>query len=164
MTRSSQHRRAIRLLLPGLLGVASLTLFVSPSSAVSGAAGREVEGLGRPGKILWYADARGMSAKIGVRAGYCYGEPHPHIVRTVIRERPKTASQPGRSVIEVYLSGPNVTEEPGGPPPGEGSEPVDVCPGIEYRIDERVRFKRPVTSIQLFDGYTQPPSLIRHRF
>jgi hypothetical protein len=152
----------ILLLLLTSLGALSLTLFVSPSSAVPRASGADAKGLGRPGKILWYADARGRSAKIGVRAGYCYGEPRPHIVRTLIRERPKTARRSGRAIIEVYLSGPKVPES-GGPPPGESSEPVDVCSGIEYQIEERVTFKRPVSSLQLLDGYTHPPSPVRHR-
>jgi hypothetical protein len=90
-----------------------------------------------------------------VSSGYCLGEPKPEIDHVELVERPKTSKRPFKSaVITVFLRFPAPTEVIGSVNP---DEPQPGCAGIGLGILSRIKLKRNVDDLALFDGSFAPP-------
>jgi hypothetical protein len=89
--------------------------------------------------------------------GYCIGEPPPQIDHVKVIERPKTEERPYKSaVITVFLLHPAPSEVVGEVQPGE---PVPACAGLGWNGTKRIKLKRPVRDLRLYDGSADPPRL-----
>lgn len=114
----------------------------------------------RPTKILWYSQPAGRGVTVRVAGGYCVGERPPTIVRIRIQEKPARGRQTGKAIVTVLLSG-EEAPEPATVTGGEGPpEQVNLCLGVEHQIDSRIKFKRPVERLRIFDGSAAPPRSI----
>lgn len=92
---------------------------------------------------------------LSISTGYCAGEPPPKFDHLKVIERPKTAKHPTKSaVITAYVRFPAPAEvKPGGPQP--------ACAGSGAAFFERIRLKRSVEGMQLYDGSFSPPRRVR---
>jgi hypothetical protein len=98
---------------------------------------------------------------IWVSTGYCYGEPPPRFDHVKVAERQKTVQHPsGSAVIRAFIRFPAPTEVVGTVGPGE---PGPICMGIGTWVRHRVRLKRPVLGLPLFDGSYSPPKRVDRR-
>lgn len=98
----------------------------------------------------------GRTVTIRVGSGYCIGEPKPRIHHVKIVERPRTAQRPFKStVLTVYVIHPEY-ERPV-PPPDTDHVSYNVCAGLGFDLVKRVKLKRPVAGLRLFDGSFSPP-------
>lgn len=108
----------------------------------------------------------GKAKKLGTRtlevwvsSGYCIGEPPPELDHITVIERPMTARRPFRSaVVTVFLRIPQPTEVVGTVNRGE---PIPGCAGLGYGFSGRVKLKRPVEKLFIFDGRRRPLRLVR---
>lgn len=92
---------------------------------------------------------------LSVSSGYCSGEPPTRIDHVKVVERPKTAARPFKSaVITAFVLRPAPTEVVGSINPGE---PSPGCADIGERLTRRIKLKRPVESLFLYDGSYCPP-------
>ena len=99
--------------------------------------------------------ASGRSLTIEVPSGYCLGEPPPVIDRLRVTERPKTARRPfGSAVITAFLRFPAPTEVVGTVNEGE---PIPACAGLGYLLRRRIKLKRSISDLFVFDGSSSPP-------
>jgi hypothetical protein len=98
---------------------------------------------------------KGKVLTIGVSTGYCLGEPEPVIDHIRVVERPKTPERPFKSaVITAFMRFPAPTEVVGTVNKGE---PVPACAGLGYTLRHRIKLKRPVRDLFVFDGSHSPP-------
>ena len=98
--------------------------------------------------------------EVSVLTGYCVGEPPPELDHISVVERPVTARRPFRSaVVTVFLRFPQPGEVVGTFSQGE---PIPGCAGIGYGFPGRVKLKRPVDELFIFDGRRCPYRLV-HR-
>lgn len=111
---------------------------------------------------------KGKTLTIGVLTGYCLGEPRPVIDHIRVVERPETVKRPFKSaVITAFVRFPAPTEVVGTVNEGE---PVPGCAGLGYGLSRRIKLKRPVRRLFIFDGNRSPPRPVlrpkkgRHRF
>ena len=96
---------------------------------------------------------------ISISTGYCAGEPPPKFDHVKVIERPKTTKHPTKSaVITTHVRFPAPTEVEGEVKPGE---PQPVCAGIGVAILKRIKLKRPVKGMLLYDGSFSPPHRVR---
>lgn len=132
-----------------------------PPSSSAERTWRYVEGPPWLGSMPWYTWRRGdplrrmhNSLVLHISTGYCVGEPPPVIARVRVVERPKTVERPFKSaVVTAFVRFPAPTEvvgtvTEGGPQPG--------CAGLGLTLRRRVRFKRPVARLFVFDGSRVP--------
>ena len=104
-------------------------------------------------------DPRTHALGLSISSGYCVGEPPPKFAHVKVIERPKTAKNPSRSaVITAYVRFPAPTEVEGEVKPGE---PQPACGGIGVGIFKRIKLKRPVKGLALYDGSFSPPRRVR---
>lgn len=115
----------------------------------------------------WYAQpCCGKAEKPGTRTlevsvltGYCVGEPPPELDHISVIERPVTARRPFRSaVVTVFLRFPQPREVVG---TVNRDEPIAACAGLGYGFSGRVKLKRPVEKLFIFDGRHRPYRLVR---
>ena len=96
---------------------------------------------------------------LSISTGYCVGESPPRVDHVRVVEQPKTASSPSKSaVITAYVRFPAPMEVEGEVKPGE-SQPG--CAGEGVGIYKRIRLKRPVEGLLLYDGSFSPPHRVR---
>lgn len=96
---------------------------------------------------------------LSISTGYCAGEPPPKVDHVRVVERPKTARNPSKSaVITAYVRFPAPMEVEGEVKPGE---PQPGCAGIGVGIFKRIRLKRPVEGMLLYDGSFSPPRRVQ---
>ncbi len=97
--------------------------------------------------------------------GYCLGL-KPELDHIEVVERPVTKARPFKSaVITVFKRWPE--HDVYVPPPTESGQPkhISVCFGIGGAIIRRVKLKRPVASLYLYDGsYSPPRQVLTPRF
>jgi hypothetical protein len=92
---------------------------------------------------------------ISVTSGYCSGEPPTQIDHVRVIERPKTAARPFRSaVVTSFVLQPAPIEVVGTVNP---DEPSPGCAGLGQLLQSRVKFKRPLEHLILYDGSYSPP-------
>jgi hypothetical protein len=97
--------------------------------------------------------------EVSVLTGYCVGEPPPELDHISVIERPVTARRPFRSaVVTVFLRFPQPREVVGTVNRGE---PIAACAGLGYGFSGRVKLKRPVEKLFIFDGRRRPLRLVR---
>jgi hypothetical protein len=93
---------------------------------------------------------KGKTLTISVSSGFCDGEPPPVIDHISVVERPKTAERPFKSaVITAFVRFPAPTEVVGTVNKGE---PVPGCAGLGYNLRRRIKLKRPVARLFIYDG------------
>lgn len=111
----------------------------------------------------WFVDSldksespvEGKVLAVAVLTGFCLGEPKPVIDHIRVVERPKTPERPFRSaVITVFVRFPAPTEVVGAVNSGE---PHPGCAGLGYSLRRRIKLKRPVRELFVFDGAHTPP-------
>jgi hypothetical protein len=96
---------------------------------------------------------------LSISTGYCGGEPPPKLDHVKVVERPETAENPSKSaVITAYVRFPAPMEVEGEVKPGE---PQPGCAGIGVGIFKRIRLKRQVGGLLLYDGSFSPPRRVR---
>jgi hypothetical protein len=96
---------------------------------------------------------------LSISTGYCAGEPPPRVDHVKVIERAKTAKNPSKSVvITAYVRFPAPMEVEGEVKPGE---PQPGCAGIGVGIFKRIKLKRPIEGMLLFDGSFSPPRRVR---
>lgn len=96
--------------------------------------------------------------EVSVITGYCVGEPPPELDHISVIERPVTERRPFRSaVVTVFLRIPQPREVVGTVNRGE---PIPGCAGLGYGFPGRVKLKRPVEKLFIFDGGRRPYRLI----
>jgi hypothetical protein len=92
---------------------------------------------------------------ISVTSGYCAGEPPTQIDHVRMIERPKTAARPFRSaVVTPFVLQPAPIEVVGTVNP---DEPLPGCAGLGQLLQSRIKFKRPLEHLILYDGSYSPP-------
>jgi hypothetical protein len=92
---------------------------------------------------------------LSISTGYCMGEPPPKVDHVKVIERPKTAQNPTKSaVVTAYVRFPAPMEVEGEVKPGE---PQPGCAGLGRSIFKRIKLKRPVDGLLLYDGSFSPP-------
>lgn len=97
--------------------------------------------------------------RLSVSSGYCYGEPPPSIDQIKVVERSKTAERPFKSaIITVFLLRPAHQEDVEPIPPN--SNIVRACSGLGIGWRPRIKLKRPVHGLTLYDGSYTPPRRI----
>jgi hypothetical protein len=97
--------------------------------------------------------------EVSVFTGYCVGEPPPELDHISVIERPIAARRPFRSaVVTVFLRIPQPREVVGTVNRGE---PIAACAGLGYGFSGRVKLKRPVEKLFIFDGRRHPLRLVR---
>lgn len=95
------------------------------------------------------------SLLVSVLTGYCLGEPLPVVDHVRVIERPKTAKRRIRSAaVTVFVRFPAPTEVVGTVNEGE---PQPGCAGLGLRLRTRIKLKRPVARLFVFDGSREPP-------
>ncbi len=83
------------------------------------------------------------------------GEPPPRFDHVEVAERPKAVRKPFKSaVITAYVRFPAPLEVEGTVNP---DEPRPACGGIGMSIFRRIKLKRPVDGLLLYDGSFSPP-------
>jgi hypothetical protein len=96
---------------------------------------------------------------ISISTGYCAGEPPPELDHVKVTERPRTTEQPKKSaVITAYVRFPAPTEVEGEVKAGE---PQPACADLGLAIFKRVKLKRTVEGMLLYDGSYSPPRRVR---
>lgn len=96
---------------------------------------------------------------LSISTGYCAGEPPPRVDHVKVIERPATARNPSKStVITAYVRFPAPMEVEGEVKP---DEPLPGCAGIGVGIFKRIKLKRPVEGLLLYDGSFSPPRRVR---
>ncbi|HYG95790.1 MAG TPA: hypothetical protein VD741_01660 [Solirubrobacterales bacterium] len=138
------RRRSIRLALA--VGCCALAAAAPPASAWE-----FVTGPPKTEKAAWKPGTQPRNQeRLGVRvsSGYCAGEQPPFISRVEVREKRR------RTIVTAYLRFPTPVEVSGEVKPGE---PLPVCLGIGYDLEEVVELDRPRTESRLFDGSFSPP-------
>jgi hypothetical protein len=96
---------------------------------------------------------------LSISSGYCVGEPPPRFDHVKVIERPKTARNPfGSAVITAHVRFPAPVEVEGEVKPGE---PRPACGGIGVGIFKRIKLRRPVGALALYDGGVSPPRRVR---
>jgi hypothetical protein len=96
---------------------------------------------------------------LSISTGYCRGEPPPEFDHIKVIEQPKTTKHPMKSaVITAYVRFPAPTEVQGEVKPGE---PQPACAGVGVAFFERIRLKRSVEGMLLYDGSFSPPRRVR---
>lgn len=138
-----------------------LAIFVLGVTASASYAWEYAQGPPRVESVPWSGligpDPEGAvrTLTFSVSSGYCVGEPKPRIDRIKIVERPKTAKRPFKSsIITAFVRFPVPTEVVGSVNPGE---PQPACAGLGIGFLRRVKLKRPVGDLILFDGSFSPP-------
>lgn len=97
--------------------------------------------------------------EVSVITGYCVGEPPPELDHISVIERPVTADRPFRSaVVRVFLRFPQPREVVG---TVNRDEPIAACLGLGYGFSGRIKLKRPVEKLFIFDGRRHPLRLVR---
>jgi hypothetical protein len=134
--------------------VATAGLAISPPSAAPAEEGSaEVEA------TAWQIRPRSAptwkyTVEIEVTGGYCAGEPEPQLDHVSVRG--KVPGHPRHSAaITVYVKYPGRANEAARP-----RESVHVCAGLGWGRAIRVKLRRPVASLYLFDGSFSPPQLV----
>jgi hypothetical protein len=96
--------------------------------------------------------------EVSVLTGYCVGEPPPELDHISVIERPVTARRPFRSAaVRVFLRIPEPREVVG---MVNRDEPIAACLGLGYGFSGRVKLKRPVEKLFIFDGRRRPYRLV----
>jgi hypothetical protein len=97
--------------------------------------------------------------EVGVSTGYCLSRPPPTLDHIKVIERPATAERPFKSaLVTVFIKFPRPKEVVGTVNPGE---PQPGCAGVGYGFWVRVKLKRPVERLFIFDGRRRPYRLVR---
>jgi hypothetical protein len=97
--------------------------------------------------------------EVSMLTGQCVGEPPPRLDHISVIERPPTVKRPFKSaVVTVFLRFPRPGEVSGTVNPGE---PQPGCAGIGTGFSGRVKLKRPVETLFIFDGRRRPHRLVR---
>ena len=105
-----------------------------------------------PTNFSW-GKAEGRTLEISVSTGLCVGEAPPRL-HAEVRELPARRGLPhGGAVIRVSVEFPYTHEVRGEVLPGE---PIPMCAGIGLGLGKRIRLRRPVASLVIFDGYPRP--------
>jgi hypothetical protein len=148
----------------GIGGFCLLTLALALSPSAS--AGEFVVGPPRVVASAWEFPLRTelgpnqRSVEIVIAGGYCVGEPAPVFDHVKVVERPNSERPPRRSaVITAYIRYPAPREYRG---PVEAGEMV-ICSDLGSSVTTRIRLKRPVSRLALFDGEDSPPRRVRLR-
>lgn len=109
--------------------------------------------------LLEAGNSRTHVLGLSISSGFCVGEPPPRFAHVKVIERPKTARYPSKSaVVTAYVRFPAPTEVVGEVGPGE---PRPACGGIGVTIFKRIKLKRAVEGLALYDGSFSPPRRVR---
>jgi len=93
--------------------------------------------------------------RLDVPSGYCAGGSPPLLDDINVVDRRRTAERPFKSaVVTVFLLYPAHYEYVGPRAPGELKH---GCAGLAYDLFARIKFKRPVGDLTLYDGSYSPP-------
>lgn len=99
--------------------------------------------------------------EISISSGYCLGEPPPVVDHVDVIERPPVAGRPYKSaVITAFVRFPAPTEVVG---TINREEPGPACAGLGYGLRRKVKLKRPVKGLLLFDGSRSPARRVPRR-
>lgn len=100
--------------------------------------------------------AKRHTVTLRIFSGYCLGEPKPEVHHVKVIEQPQTSQHSFKSaVITAYVVHPEY-ERPVQPPNTEHVV-YNACAGVGFVLDKRIKLKRPVADLRLFDGSFSPP-------
>lgn len=94
---------------------------------------------------------RSFALYVGVGPS-CNGEPTPKINHVQVVERPNPSRWGPSAVVTVYVLRTPVKAVFTPTVPGEPMPPLAECAGIVQHLNTRVKLKRPVSRLTLFDG------------
>lgn len=99
---------------------------------------------------------KGRTVVLRIFSGYCLGEPKPEVHHVTIVERPPTEELPFKSaVLTAYVVHPAFEREV---PPSNTEHVIhNACAGVGFDLFKRVKLKRPVSKLRLYDGSFSPP-------
>lgn len=130
----------MRRALPAGLALGIYGLLLLPGSAASQAHPEEVK------PVHWVVSGvKGVAGKktfwaAGPSVGICVGEPEPWL-------EPRVRERRGRSIVTVTMHSPAIPETTG---------PI-YCADVVLKLAAKVRLKRPLCDVTLYDGSTSPP-------
>jgi hypothetical protein len=102
------------------------------------------------------------TVRLGIDAGYCAGWQQPEFDHAEVVERPKTADRPFRSAVITLFE--RRAEYPAYVPPESPGRNIILCAGIGGALLPRVRLKRRLSRLFLYDGYYSPPRRVTRPF